>query len=444
MFRRYKNILFLIFLLGFFVINLKIELSGYSKDIIQLARSKDVHNSGNIRKSEEFKFYVTPPQNDSTSLILLKDSMRYIRQNKINRAKESLSKISSSSSASLYGRRLSMMLDGYDSGLIGYEQVRSILKGVDLAMDKNYEKAADIFESVVAENSESLYARFFAADTYSKMGVTPLVIRHTVDYLKVDPKDTDMLFLLAAAYYRNGDYKKAENVLKSSLRINPGNVYVLTNLAIIYLKLDKTGMAIHCLNDAINTDPKYSPAHQTLGNANYSLSKYEQSIKSYETVLRLKPKDVNAHINIAGAYYKLEKFDEALGFLNNALTHASRNITLDYNLGLVYKALDNHREASKYFKKVLSKNSNDIDARLNLAECYQNLGDKINSLDSYKKVIEANPAAVSAYEGLGLLYKSMQDCPQAIKYLLVAKELYQNVGQFQKVSSLQETIKLCQ
>jgi tetratricopeptide (TPR) repeat protein len=70
---------------------------------------------------------------------------------------------------------------------------------------------------------------------------------------------------------------------------------------------------------AKNADPKYAPAHNSLGNIKAKQGDYAAALEFYRRALELRPSYAPSHFNIALVYERQGKYAEALAALDQAL-----------------------------------------------------------------------------------------------------------------------------
>lgn len=84
--------------------------------------------------------------------------------------------------------------------------------------------------------------------------------------IKVEPEKVDAKTLYAQALkkQKEGNLKKARNLYRKVLKIDPQNIQALNNLGVIHMKNKDYKKAIMRFNDAINIKHDYTDAHYNL------------------------------------------------------------------------------------------------------------------------------------------------------------------------------------
>ncbi len=86
------------------------------------------------------------------------------------------------------------------------------------------------------------------------------------------------------AYYKKGDYIKAENSLKEALIRNPVFPLSMYYLGLVYIELEKYGPAIKELQKAVGIIPDYYDAHWELAKIYLRLTKKSKALKHLRIV----------------------------------------------------------------------------------------------------------------------------------------------------------------
>jgi tetratricopeptide (TPR) repeat protein len=154
------------------------------------------------------------------------------------------------------------------------------------------------------------------------------------------------------AFERN-QYRDAEKVYERMLTKAPNNVYVLSNLGVVYFRNQKFKLAEESLQKAIAVAPEDTFSHCTLGIVYYQEKRYDDAINSLTRALAINPKYAVAH-NYLGITASQKGWQEA------ALKELETAIDLDpnygdacFNLAVVYAMQQppNKDMARKYYKR---------------------------------------------------------------------------------------------
>jgi tetratricopeptide (TPR) repeat protein len=158
---------------------------------------------------------------------------------------------------------------------------------------------------------------------------------------KLDPNASEVQRILGDVYESKKDHERAVALYKRALELNSGDPVIMTSLAVVYLRTNRTEPAKQLLTSAIQIKPDNSAAYQYLGYCYLRLR--EQTIEAHRTELTA---DSNAPL-----------IEETIrGYLNDAIQSYSKAIEVNdkdweayRGLGVAYmlKALDNRDDALK-------------------------------------------------------------------------------------------------
>ncbi|MGA3170126.1 MAG: tetratricopeptide repeat protein [Chthoniobacteraceae bacterium] len=116
------------------------------------------------------------------------------------------------------------------------------------------------------------------------------------------PDNVYILSNLAVVYYHNDKYKLAEEALKKAVAIAPEDTFSHCTLGIVYYQEKRYDEAINELTRALAINPKYAVAHCYLGITASQKGWQEAARKELETAIELDPNYADAYFNLAVIY----------------------------------------------------------------------------------------------------------------------------------------------
>jgi len=132
---------------------------------------------------------------------------------------------------------------------------------------------------------------------------------------------SDLLYRRGGSYERLGNYKKSDEDLLYSLRINPDDAYVLNYLAYSWLERDyKIDEAFQMLEKAYasrNNDPYII---DSIGWAYYLIDNYVEAEKYLKRAVELMPEDPTVNDHYGDILWKLKRKIQARYFWKNVLS----------------------------------------------------------------------------------------------------------------------------
>ena len=170
---------------------------------------------------------------------------------------------------------------------------------------KNYEKAIDYYTQIISSlNNES------------------------------DIK-SDLLYRRGGSYERLGSYKKSDEDLLHSLRINPDNAYVLNYLAYSWLERDyKIDEAFQMLEKAYASKSNDPYIIDSIGWAYYLIDNYAEAEKYLKRAVELIPEDPTINDHYGDILWKLNRKIQARYFWNNVLNFDDTDEEIKKNINI--------------------------------------------------------------------------------------------------------------
>ena len=149
---------------------------------------------------------------------------------------------------------------------------------------------------------------------------------------------SDLLYRRGGSYERLGDYQKADEDLKYSLKINPDDAYVLNYLAYSWLERDyKIEEAMEMLEKAYalrSNDPYIT---DSIGWAYYLIENYSEAEKYIKKAVELMPEDPTVNDHYGDILWKLNRNIQARYFWNYVLSldDADEDIKKNINIKII-------------------------------------------------------------------------------------------------------------
>jgi len=223
-----------------------------------------------------------------------------------------------------------------------YYKVKKVLKNFDkkdefyywfrvkkeaqiIIKDQGYEDGIDFISDKFSKiNNPNLKIVFDVANFYKNSKKYEKAIDY---YSKIisSLKDTsdiksDLLYRRGGSYERLGEYKKSDEDLLYSLRINPDDAYVLNYLAYSWLERDyKIDEAFQMLEKAYAFKSNDPYIIDSIGWAYYLIDDYIEAEKFLKRAVELMPEDPTVNDHYGDILWKLNRKIQARYFWNNVL-----------------------------------------------------------------------------------------------------------------------------
>jgi protein O-mannosyl-transferase len=233
---------------------------------------------------------------------------------------------------------------------------------------------------------------------------------------------------LGLVYYREGNYQKAENYFKKSLKEGPYYAKAYNNLGLLYCQKEDWDKGIEYFNKALLLDPNLIKAHSNLGLAYVEKKKLDKAIKSYKQIIEVNPYLAESYSNLGQAYLIKKEYQKAISYFKKALNLNPHLAEVYSNLGKAYWFKGDVYEAVDYYKKALELNPCLDKTHANLGQAYLSLNQIEKSLKHYKEAIKSNPKKHNYYFDLGLVYLRIGKNEQAVSQFEKVLEIVPDFG----------------
>jgi tetratricopeptide (TPR) repeat protein len=218
--------------------------------------------------------------------------------------------------------------------------------------------------------------------------VLKLAIEQYEEIVKIEPNNVDDRLLLGRLYRLNNDLQKAENELKTAVKLDPDSEEAVTTLALLYTDEGDTAQALQVLS-AVPDTGRSAKLYAALGATYEQRKDYKNAIDAYKHAIRLdrdnldairglaenllndgqidaaldqykviadaNPEDAQTYLRISEIYRRQGKYDQALDSLKKAQAMVPDALEVPYNIAVVYEAQGRYDEAVKILQDLLKK-----------------------------------------------------------------------------------------
>ncbi len=215
---------------------------------------------------------------------------------------------------------------------------------------------------------------------------------------------------LGEAYYKLGDYAKAEEALVKALDIlseaGQPDPDLYMRLGQTHNELGSHERALEELKKAIDLEPGLAEAHAALGLTLGELGRYREGLMVCDTALKLKGLPA-AQRNKAIIYLLMDNTDMAIKAYNAAINALPTWPLPRKELGDVYMGLKDYAEAEKAYLNLVHLQKDKAEGYILWAQAKLKQESPLKvreAIDDYKKAIEVDPQHIPGYMGLAEIY----------------------------------------
>ncbi|MCG8617197.1 MAG: tetratricopeptide repeat protein [Desulfobacterales bacterium] len=199
--------------------------------------------------------------------------------------------------------KIEMAMGGVKDPIIEKTE-ETIDKGLDLIEKKEYAKALEVFETLVArkENPEYYYNIGYIKTAQNRH---PEAIEAFSKATQLDRLHVKAYEAMARAYQAMGQTEKAEEYMQTA--------------AEIYMDTDKLGSAEDLLTELLDSGTNSLNVFNTLGVLHRKKGNMEQALQQYKKALKVHPDEPYIYYNIGRLYLDIKDMDNARKYFQAAL-----------------------------------------------------------------------------------------------------------------------------
>jgi tetratricopeptide (TPR) repeat protein len=262
-------------------------------------------------------------------------------------------------------RRLARPKDKQDFDVI-LRDSRARLGHLYLTSEKP-EKAVEVLQKVLAENSNHI----------------------------------DSNFGIGLAYQELGNFEKAEYHLRKTIEISPDRLQAYDSLGFLYLMFEKPGKAVEILQQLLAKDPDRVEGNYGIGMAYQELGNFEKAEYHLRKAITLAPHHEDAH-NALGYLFAENgtNLDEAVKLVKKALRKSPQNGAYLDSLGWTYYKQGKLNEALTELEKALDYMPESADVQDHLGDVYIKKGLTQKAVAMWQKAVQLEPDNMKIREKL--------------------------------------------
>ena len=204
-------------------------------------------------------------------------------------------------------------------------------------------------------------------------------------------------------------YSLAINAYKRALELDPDCAAVHHSLGFAYYKEGEFDLARDVLQKAIELNPLNANYHYVFGQLLEDWTElegaWEKAIDEFTRTIELDPSYIEAWYNRGLLHEKLGDLEKACNDFKQVINRVPMFHAARHNLGVLYIKQQRWEDAEQVFGEILEVEPREPDAHYHLAEIYLNqYGDVNRAIDCLQYAIERDPEHLDARFELGLLY----------------------------------------
>tara|TARA_B110000114_G_scaffold67958_1_gene72042 strand:+ start:1701 stop:3677 length:1977 start_codon:yes stop_codon:yes gene_type:complete len=201
----------------------------------------------------------------------------------------------------------------------------------------------------------------------------------------------DQILQKALYAHKNGDLKKADELYRAILKIQPLHSNANHNLGVIALTMNNIDFAISFFKNAVETDPNIEHFWVSYINTLIKKNHLEEAELNSRKAIKLNPNFIIIHNIFANMLLKVERSVEAVKIFGQVVKININSAESHNNLGVALQALRRENEAEASFGRAIQLNPKFADAHYNLGLVLKKKGKIDEAGESYDRAKKINP-----------------------------------------------------
>ena len=202
-------------------------------------------------------------------------------------------------------------------------------------------------------------------------------------YLKDDKTELALVYILKArVIFREQNHKdivrSCDEMLLPIIKKYSGDKKLAEKLlkdGSLSFENKRNEEAIALLKVSILLNPDNQESYYRLGVVYTASKNFDEALECFNKTIKLNPENVSAYMNMGAIFGELKKYDQALSALHKALNFEKNNPKIYYNIAMVHISNANKKKAASYLKKAKALAAKTKDSRLlkRIDEAYKTL-----------------------------------------------------------------------
>lgn len=289
-------------------------------------------------------------------------------------------------------------------------------------LEKNYEEALGVYESLLKVNSANVQALINAGsihfylqnidksidyytraseqetsftiylnlgNAYAELGNFDEAMKNYSKALKLEPKNAALFNAIALLYQDKKDYVSANVFYDKAIAIEQ-NPETYLSKATVMMAMHVYKEAVNLLLKAISLDKTFVKAYICLANCYSSMKDFNNANKYFEICYEIMPSFYQAYVCHGISYSDERKIDKAIEKYQQAIGVNPNMPNAYILLGNIYVEQQKYKEAIQLYEKAVSIQPNDAKTYTFIGNTYYMLGDLEQAIYTYRKALKAD------------------------------------------------------
>jgi len=280
---------------------------------------------------------------------------------------------------------------------------------------RNLDPAEALTTEILRDDPHNVPALKLRAAVRLERAQPDAAIADLLDALNSQPRSTDLMSLLAAAYERSGLIELADKQFADAMRASDFDANIGLEYATFLQRRGSIARAEDILIGLNKRRPNNIQILSALAQVRLARQNWGGAQEIAESIRRIDDKGGTADQILGAAFVGRNKFDEAIAAFQNAYNAAPLAAQpMESLVGALMKA-NRKEQAIIFLKSVIAKNPGNANALVLLGSIQLTGGAADQALKSFLAAVKAEPKKAAGYQALAELYLNQKNYDEAIK-----------------------------
>lgn len=187
------------------------------------------------------------------------------------------------------------------------------------------ENKDNLDKNILSKQKKLLEKILYEANTLKKEWKLEDYEKKLIEWLAIEPENSELNKLLADLYFTIGNHKKALSLLKKIIEIDPNDHNAIWQIGEIYLITWDFETAELLVEKAINMKPNNPKYYVSMVEILYNTERKKEAVDVMEKIVKLRPTNTNYMLTLADLYEEINDEDNAKKYFFKVLEQEPSN-----------------------------------------------------------------------------------------------------------------------
>lgn len=271
-------------------------------------------------------------------------------------------------------------------------------------------------------------------DTDAKISLREALLTELPKGEEASSTRANLLLTLGILNWRKGDYEKADEQLRTALKIatkmqdNWFEAECFNAVALVKTSMERMDEAIEAYKQAIRLAPDQIFAWNNLGNLCAKIGRNDEAIIAFLKAIECNSQDPIAWNGLGNVYNRIGYVDDAIAAYRKSIQFMPTFAQPWSGLGDVYAGTGRVDEALKAYHKAIDLNKHYVAPWLRLAVLYDKQDRFRDAIKAYQRALSLDSKNCAVWNELGLIHLKCEAYDEAAEAFSKAIELDRSYG----------------